>query len=153
MKRDVAISGLALMLCAAATPSPGAEMNASGIAHLSGGIGVAEQESIKAREKEFNLKLVFTLVEGNYLADVGVAVKDGAGKTVLEDVASGPFFLAKLAPGKYTIAATYDGKTVKRNVQVGGKSLRTEYLRWPSNPETDYPLPREQAANAKSSRG
>ena len=121
------------------------EKTRDGIEYLSGGVGIDAQDRINERAKEFNLKLVFTLTEGNYVADVGVALKDARGRTVVEDTADGPFFLAKLPAGQYTVAATYEGRTVTRKLQVG-KGLRTEYLRWPSNPETDNPLPREQAS-------
>lgn len=144
MNRNVIVAGIALLLHAAVAPAmdEASRGSAGGIAHLSGGIGVAEQKSIEAREKDYNLKLVFTLVEGNYLADVGVTVKDSTGKPVLEDMADGPFFLAKLAPGNYTIAATYDGKTVTRKVQVGASGTRIEYMRWPSNPASDFAVSR-----------
>jgi hypothetical protein len=122
------------------------EKTRDGIEYLSGGVGINAQEAINARAQDFNLKLVFTLKEGNYIADVGVAVQDAKGRTIVEDTADGPFFLAKLPAGQYTVAATYEGRTVTRKLQVG-KGLRTEYLRWPSNPETDNPLPREQAAS------
>ena len=86
-----------------------------------------------------------------------MAVKDTKGATVVEDVAQGPFFMARLPAGQYTVVATYEGKTVNRKVQVGSKGLRTEYLRWPSNPETDFPisrwLEREQAAKSAGSTG
>lgn len=121
------------------------EKTSDGIEYLSGGVGIDAQDAINARAKDFNLKLVFTLKEGNYVADVGVAVKDAKGRTVVEDIAEGPFFLAKLPAGQYTVAATYEGRTVTRKLQVG-KGLRTEYLRWASNPDTDNPLPREQAS-------
>lgn len=110
--------------------------------YVSGGIGVAEQERLKAHEDVYNLKLVFTLVEGNYVADVRVLLKDAAGNTVIEDIAGGPFFMAKLAPGRYQVTATYEGKTVTRDVTVSDKRLRTEYLRWSSNPATDLAVSR-----------
>ena len=99
-----------------------------------------------AREKEFNLKLVFTLVEGNYLADVDVTVKDAKGKTMIRHVADGPFFMAKLPAGTYSVTAVYEGKGQTRKVTVREEKLRTEYIRWPSNPKTDFPLPRESAS-------
>ena len=46
--------------------------------------------------------------------------------------------LAKLPSGQYTVAATYDGRTLTRRVGVAGKGLSTVHLRWPSNPETDF---------------
>jgi hypothetical protein len=129
------------------------EKSAEGVEYVSGGIGEDAQQQLNERAKDFNLKLVFTLNEGNYIADVNVAVKDAKGRTVVEDLAEGPIFLAKLPPGQYNVTANYDGKTQTRKLRVG-QGLRTEYLRWPSNPETDNPLPRETAGRpATSARG
>jgi hypothetical protein len=116
----------------------------NGVSYVSGGVGVDSEERLKAREKEFNLKLVFSLVEGNYLADVGVTIKDGAGKTVIEHVADGPFFMARLPAGNYVVMATYEGKAQTRKIRVGNQ-LRTEYLRWPANPQPDFTLLRDGA--------
>lgn len=141
MTRQMLIAGLALFLGAVQTPafSAGAASPAAtgAIPHVSGGIGEGEQQQLLARQREYNLKLVFTLNEGNYIADVNVAVKDKSGKTVLEDIAGGPFFLAKLPAGQYSVAATYDGKTVTRKVSVGG-GLHTEQFRWAANPQVDF---------------
>lgn len=114
-----------------------------GVSFVSGGVGLDSQERLRAREKEFNLKLVFTLVEGNYVADAGVVLKNAAGKILLEATADGPFFLAKLPAGKYTVIATLSGKSETRMFAIRSKGLHTEYLRWPSNPETDFTLPPE----------
>src|SRR5512146_553785 len=90
-------------LAAAQTPlQPTA--GGSKVPFASGGIGLDSQESLKAREKEFNLKLVFTLVEGNYLSDVDVTIRDAAGRNLLEQVADGPFFLARLPAGTYSVS-------------------------------------------------
>jgi hypothetical protein len=53
--------------------------------------GEAELAALAAREKEFNLKLVFSLVQGNYVADVDVTVSDAKGAKVIERSANGPF--------------------------------------------------------------
>ncbi|MGZ8265706.1 MAG: carboxypeptidase regulatory-like domain-containing protein [Burkholderiales bacterium] len=114
---------------------------AAGIAYATGGVGADEMQKLRAREKEFNLKLVFTLVEGNYLSDVSVVVKDKAGRSLLSATGAGPLFLAKLPRGSYVVDATYEGKTQSRTLTVSDR-LRTEYLRWPSNPNADFPGPR-----------
>lgn len=114
-----------------------------GVSFISGGIGMDSAERLKAREKEFNLKLVFTLVEGNYMSDVGVTIKNAAGKAVIEHVADGPFFMAKLPAGTYSVSAVHEGKAQTRKVSVRDGRLRTEYMRWPSTPGVDFPLPRE----------
>lgn len=138
--------GLAAMMFATlamAQASPEKVITRNGVSFISGGVGIGSLERLNAREKEFNLKLVFTLVEGNYLADVGVTVKDGAGKTVIEQVADGPIFMAKLPAGAYSVSAVYEGKAQTRKVTLSAGRLSTEYLRWPSNPQVDFPLPPE----------
>ncbi len=139
--------GLAAMVFATLTmaqTAPEKTATQNGVSFISGGIGMDSEERLKAREKEFNLKLVFTLVEGNYVADVGVTIKNAAGKTMVEHVADGPFFMAKLPAGAYSVTAAYEGKTQTRKVSVRDGRLHTEHIRWPSNPETDFPLPREK---------
>jgi hypothetical protein len=147
MMRHTGWLGFSIMVFAllgtAAAPAAEKVPAAGNVSFLSGGVGIDSEQQIKAREKEFNLKLVFTLVEGNYLADVGVRVTDPAGKTVIEHVADGPFFLAKLPAGTYTVTATYNGKTQTRKVSVGER-LQTAYLRWPSNPQVDLTLDPEK---------
>ncbi len=133
----------AILMAAGAAPAQAAQTGkGAGEAYISGGIGMASQENMKAREKEFNLKLVFTLVEGNYLADVSVALKDATGKSVLGTTTDGPYFMARLPAGAYTVSATYDGVTQTRKIKVDER-LRTEYLRWPSKSGVDFPLPPE----------
>ena len=126
---------------AAATPGVTA---ASGVRFMAGDVGENAEQRIKAAQQNFNLKLVFTLVEGNYVADVDVSIKDAAGKTVLQQLVPGPFLLAELPPGVYDVTATYDGKPRSRKVRVGGR-LTTEQFRWPSDPNRDYTLPRDAA--------
>jgi len=115
----------------------------NGISFVSGGVGADSEERLKAQEKDFNLKLVLTLIEGNYVSGVDVVVKNAAGSTLVEHTAEGPFFMAKLPAGKYTVAATYSSKSQTRKFAIGGKGLHTEYLRWPSDPKTDFTLPPE----------
>ena len=112
-----------------------------GIDYITGGVGSDEMERLQAREREFNLKLVFTLAEGNYVSDVAVVVKNKAGNPVLVLHAPGPLVLAKLPRGAYVVEATYEGRTQTRRIDVNER-MRTEYVRWPSNPETDFPGPK-----------
>jgi hypothetical protein len=145
MKSMAVLLLAAIPLMAAAQAPMERGQTAGGVPVLSGGIGADSQQHIKAREKEFNLRLVFTLVEGSYLSGVSVTVRDTAGKTLVEHLADGPFFLARLPDGAYSVTAVYEGKPQVRKVVVRAGQLRTEYLRWPSNPQSDFPLPREGA--------
>jgi hypothetical protein len=100
------------------------------ITYLSGGVGKPEREQLQALEKEFNLKLVFTQVDGKFVAAVRVVVSDATGRKLLEHVADGPLFMARLPAGEYSIAATFAGSTQTRKVDVAANRLRTEQLRW-----------------------
>ena len=122
------------------------------IPYVSGGVGEEALARLKAREQEFNLKLVFTLTEGNYLADVGVSIADGSGKPLVEHVTDGPVFMARLPAGTYAVTARYNGFAQTRNVSVRAARLHTEYVRWPSNPQTDFPAQPERRSAAPESR-
>ena len=128
------------LLYAFSTPWAAAtgNMTGGGINYVSGGVGVDSEEQMLAQQKNFNLKLMFTWLEGNYLADVNVAIADAKGNKVIEDVADGPFFMAKLPDGQYTVTATYEGTTQTRKVSVSAGHLNTVHLRWARNPATDF---------------
>ena len=113
------------------------------VSFVSGGVALDSRERLQAQEKEFNLKLVFTLVEGNYVSDVGVTVKGAGGQTLIEHRTDGPLFMARLPAGSYSVAVAYEGNAQNRMVKVGG-GLRTEHFRWRSNPQTDSTLPPEK---------
>ena len=144
LTRWLGLAAMGVAVLAAAQTPPEKVITLNSVSFVSGGVGVDSEERLKAREKEFNLKLVFTLVEGNYLADIGVTVKDAAGKTLVEHLADGPFFMAKLPAGAYTVAVSNNGRTQSRKVTVRTDRLRSEYFRWKSNPETDFVLSPEQ---------
>lgn len=138
---------VAALLVPVAGPAQSAErvMSANGTSWVSGGVGADSLQRLKALEPQFNLKLVFTLVEGNYLSDVRVTIANGAGKTLVTHAADGPLLLVKLPAGQYQVNADYAGKTQARKVVIREGRLHTEYLRWHGNPQTDFPLPPERA--------
>ena len=115
---------------------------AGAIEYVTGGVGLAEQQQLAAyaEDHDYNLKVVFTLEAGNYLADVDVLLKDQRGETLVRDVSDSPFFVARVPAGTYTVTATHDGKMRSRSVHVTADGLRTVYMRWPANPATDFTL-------------
>jgi hypothetical protein len=135
-----------LALSALATNAVGAQpptATATGqVAVAAGGVGEAEELALLAVERQFSLKLVFSLIEGNYLADVDVGVTDVRGKTLIERRGEGPFVLARLPAGEYSVTATHAGQTISRKLKVIGGRLRTEYFRWRADPEQDLPVSR-----------
>ena len=94
------------------------------IAYLTGGIGTDEAAAIKKAASRYSLSLEFARhakPKGEFLADVDVAIKDDKDNDVLKVVSDGPFLLAKLPPGKYTVMAKANGqiKTMKTTITAG----------------------------------
>jgi hypothetical protein len=68
----------------------------------------------------------------DFAADVSLAVRDAQHHPMLQLKSVGPFVLAKLKPGKYTVAATLAGKTLRQQVLLtSGKPASMHFL-WPT---------------------
>lgn len=117
-------SMLAARVATAAPPSaPGP------VAAVSGGVTEEERERLNAMAQDFNLKIVMATRSGAYLADVAVVVRDEAGKPVLETRADGPWVLARLPAGRYSVEGSANGAAVRKTVAVGAAQARVD-LRW-----------------------
>lgn len=115
-----------IVFSAALAPSAGAQ----NVPTLSGGVGVEENAVLRPQQAKFNLKFLFTFMEGDYIADVAVKVADASGKVVLEQNVDGPILLALLPAGNYVATLTYEGVAQTRKFALGAKGLRTEQVRW-----------------------
>ncbi len=92
-----------------------------GIPYMSGGVGADEREAVAARAMNYNLKLTFAVTNSTqFLANVSVKIEDASGKILVDAVADGPYFYAKLPAGKYRVVATSGGQVEERTVTVGG---------------------------------
>ncbi|ATG90119.1 hypothetical protein [Methylomonas koyamae] len=99
---------------------------------VSGGVGGDERDAMHAMRDEYNLNLLFSVAgSGEYLSDIKVCIKDAGGHNVLETVADGPMFYAKLKPGHYTVSADRDGKTLDKTFNVGGNRRTALSFAWP----------------------
>ena len=104
----------------------------SGVTYVSGGAGTEAVDRLRAMEKDFNLKLVFALNNGEYVADVRVTVVDAANKVVLDTTSEGPWLLARLPAGTYQVNAAYGRSQEHRSVALSPASLKTVDFRWPT---------------------
>jgi hypothetical protein len=102
---------------------------------LAGGVGLGAREALRSDAPPHNVKMVFTLDTGNYLADVDVKVTDSSGKTVIDGVSDGPWLYAQLPAGRYTANASYGGNTVTKRFSVGKSGQMTTHFRWPASVE------------------
>lgn len=132
----IAIAAIAVVLLAQAPLSWAQDRDLlprtqNGISYLSGGVGSDQQDAMAGLAQQgYNLKLVFAEQgTGAYLADVRVTVADARGRPLLDAVADGPAFFAKLPQGQYTITADYRGARQTRTVHVGRNAAVALY--WP----------------------
>jgi hypothetical protein len=104
----------------------------NGITYLSGGIGHEEALAMKAEARNYPLSMVFSEGKhGEYLAAVNVTIRSSLGRPLLTTVSEGPIMLLKLPAGEYKIAATINGKTLRRSVIVGKRGDMSLSFNWP----------------------
>ena len=103
------------------------------VTYLSGGIGLDQQAAIKQAANEYPLELEFLESgEGHAVltAGVQVTITDRTGKVVLDARSDGPFMLARLPDGQYTISAENTGRVETRRVIVERGKHRTVVFEW-----------------------
>ena len=71
--------------------------------------GVGDEAQADPRWPAFPVRIEFADAQAEYLSDVTVTIADAKGETLLETRCDSPWFLAKLAPGKYTVRGTVEG--------------------------------------------
>ncbi len=103
-------------------------------AWVSGGVGADQSAAFKAAAAEYPLSLEFvrhTASGGNeYIADVSVSITDGLGTRVIDTRSRGPFMLARVPGGNYTITVRHDGKTQTRNVSLSANTRTHQMFVW-----------------------
>ena len=109
--------------------------HAGAIDYLSGGIGKDEAGAIQHASKQWPLTLEFAVQDGKhavFTTDVHVLVRDAQRHAVLETTAQGPYLLARLQPGHYTVEAQRQGQTRHEKVAVvKGRAARAVFV-WPA---------------------
>ena len=135
--RVVTVIGLTVLLCGLGSWGFTANMPTSfqvkayqGIPYVSGGVGVEERDLLHPLGREYNVKLIFAAKEGNYFAEVPIAIVDGRGRKVLDAVSEGPWFYTQLPPGMYSVMAQVGGQTQQRTVQVNQQKQTQLQFHW-----------------------
>jgi hypothetical protein len=119
---------LALLCLAGAAP---AGHDGHLVAHITGGVGLEERETFLSRRGEFNLRLVYAMQSGAYVADVETLLaEEHDGHVILKLASDGPFVYVRLNPGRYTLAATFRGETQRRAFIVPEKGAVDLTLPW-----------------------
>jgi hypothetical protein len=88
---------------------------------VTGGIGEDERTEIEAARGEYNVHVTSARLDGAFVEDTRVIIRNKAGEEVL-DVDAGPLLYVQLAPGSYTVEATHNDIIKKRNLTIGKKT-------------------------------
>jgi hypothetical protein len=117
------VGSLLMSLPAVAAPSVPLppEQTQGAVSYVSGGLGKEEAQAFKTAAKQYPLSLEFGVKHApraEFTSDVHVMVKDAQGKSVLDTRSDGPFLLAKLPTGHYTVTAEQHGQTLTKTAEV-----------------------------------
>ncbi|HTI18959.1 MAG TPA: carboxypeptidase regulatory-like domain-containing protein [Trinickia sp.] len=91
------------------------------VSYVSGGVGIDESTALKQQAPRWPLAMRFTGRASEYLGDVQVRIVDRHGADVLSTQSQGPYMLVKLAPGQYTVHASYNDREQTRSVMVSSR--------------------------------
>jgi len=93
---------------------------AGSIPFTTGGVGLEARQQMLSQASQYNLHLEFAeTADGEYVSGVEVTIASARGGSVLSTRTDGPWLLAKLAPGSYTVTARYGGDVRQQQVSVG----------------------------------
>lgn len=128
--------GLALSTCvaiAADVALPRTQQSGP-VTYLSGGIGLEQSLAIKEVMNNYPLVLTFVGRSANnaneYLSDIPVTISDKSGHKILDVQSDGPFMLASLPDGRYTVSASYRGITENYGVNVSRHAHARQTFLW-----------------------
>lgn len=100
------------------------------VTYIAGGATEKEADAIKRASHDFPLELVFRqTVNGKVkdLDDVPLKISDASGKVVFQGESPGPYFIARLPAGRYTVTAHWDQWDFSKDVTIGGKRDRVVF--------------------------
>ena len=84
---------------------------AEGFPYLTGGVGSDERLALEERAKAFNVKLVFALSDGSYVAGVKLEIVGAKNQVIVSTTTTGPWFYIELPPGTYSVKAIFAGQS------------------------------------------
>lgn len=129
----VVIAGVALAMPMNRLNNLPPEENYGAVTYRTGGIGESEAKAMQQAESQYPLSLEFVehaRPRDEFLANVDVTIRDPAGTTTLRTVADGPFLLADLPDGRYTVIASEDGLQKVRHVTIASGKTEHVVIEW-----------------------
>jgi hypothetical protein len=109
----------------AAPASAQVQQTLGSVAVAQGGVGAEARAAMQRLQDKYNLRLQFVQQgSGEYLAGVQIRIADAKGRTVVDTVASGPWFYAQLPAGEYAVTATSEGKLLTQRIAIKDNGWR-----------------------------
>ncbi len=102
------------------------------IIFVSGGAGEEDRDALKQVESQYNLRLLFAARNGDYLANVAVTLADAHGKVVLDTIADGPIFYARVPAGRYRVTVSNEGQSQSRDINLSRDGAVRQDFYWAS---------------------
>lgn len=87
----------------------------NGIDYITGGVGEEELEAIKAQEQNFNVRILASSSQGEYMGEMAFRFLDDKGVEVFRVYDAGPYLYANLPVGKYTIEGAAQSGEIQRS--------------------------------------
>jgi hypothetical protein len=104
------------------------------VVYRTGGIGEDEAKAMQEAARQYPLALEFVARTGDgrgaWLADVAVSIRDSRGNAVLQTRAEGPFLLARLPAGRYTVTARYQDAERTRRIDIADHGEQHVIFGW-----------------------
>ncbi|HKY02795.1 MAG TPA: carboxypeptidase regulatory-like domain-containing protein [Burkholderiales bacterium] len=104
------------------------------VSYISGGIGLEERQAMQGSTTDFNLKVQNAIPGRPYVSDTTVSIVDAGGNEVLKTTLDGPWLMAKLPAGRYTVRASDGTRTQTQSIQLTERGMRDLMFRWTDNP-------------------
>ncbi len=101
--------------------------------YISGGVGKEEADAMKRASADYSLTVELAVTEHSlhdnapksyFISGVAVNIRDAAGNSIVNTTTDGPFLLAQLPEGHYTIDTEWNGIRKSATVAVDAHSRR-----------------------------
>ena len=112
---------------AASSSLPVEIQSSKGISFYNGGVGLGERGMMP---QLYPLKIVLATDKGLYLNDAEIVVSRGGEEVLSVRANNGPWVVADLPPGSYTLRATLEGRTATASVKVSAGAKKVVILSW-----------------------
>jgi len=85
-------------------------MKSGTIRYINGGISDEELTQVKAQANHYNMHIMLSAPQGEYISNVRLRVLAEDASTLLDVAEAGPYLYAQLPAGKYTLETTNPGE-------------------------------------------